>query len=242
MDSELCEKWEKSPKNTNPLTGRRIKSDGKTAMSLDRKCKKYFNTGDIEFGDYIFVKKSAHGDGSCFFHSITRLYLDSKSRRKGLKLRTDIAESLTLKKYTELGNGLLAKMTMFAEHPIEVTPYEFDNNNILQIIRTRRNYPQLKKDLYRQFEKYKAKFLNTHVYADEYMVDYTARYLRINIIVVGDNGTVTSGRKLVKRYPSVFVYNYFDRHYEPLVGVDGDTMFGWRDTKEILVDANYVQF
>lgn len=242
MNSDLCEQWNRSLKIINPITGRRIRKDGKTANIIDRKCKKFSHAGDVVFGDYIFVKKKAYGDGSCFFHSIARLYLDRRSRSAGLELRTEIAKSLTLSKYIELGGGLLAKMKMFSQYPMDVTPYEFDNNNILQIIRTKRNYPQLKKELYNQFEKYKSKFLNTRIYADEYMVDYTARYLRINIVVVGDNGTVTSGRKLVKRYPTVFVYNYVENHYEPLVDVDGNTMFGWTDAKEILVDANYLQF
>jgi hypothetical protein len=243
MDGKLCEKWDTSHKDRSPITNRKIKHDGPTYKQLEKKCRKYKGVGvhDIVLGDQVLVKKSAIGDGNCFYHSLARLYLDDYrgTRHEGTSLRRLVAESLTLKKYVEIGNGLLAKLDLVEASGINTTQHEFDSMNALQISRNRRD-PNLYRILKDNFSKFHRAFMTTHVYANEYMLEYTARYLRINIIVVGNNGTITSPRRLVKRYTSVFVYNYFENHYEPLVGIDGETMFSWRDVKNMVGDVSFL--
>lgn len=243
MDRKLCEKWSTSQKDRSPFTNRKIKRDGPTYKQLEKQCRKYKGVGkdDIVLGDQVLVKKNAIGDGNCFFHSLARLYLDDyqERRQEGIALRRLVAESLTLKKYVEIGNGIVAKLDLVEASGINTTQHEFDTMNALQIARNRRD-PTLYRILKDNFSKFQRAFMTTHVYADEYMLEYTARYLKINIIVVGDNGTITSPRKLVKRYKSVFVYNYFENHYEPLVGIDGETMFSWCDVKNMVGDVSFL--
>lgn len=236
MDRKLCDKWKSSSKDRSPITNRKIKLGGRTYNSIEKQCRNFM------LGNQILIKQHAIGDGSCFFHSLARLYLDDYEgkRAEGIALRRLIAESLTIKKYIEIGAGLLSKLEMIDRSGIITSEKEFNSLNALQIARNRHD-PKLYEILKYNFEKFKRDFLATSVYANEYMLEYTARYLRINIIVVGSNGTITSPRKLVKRYPTIFMYNYFQTHYEPLIGIHGEKMFNWRRTQNMIGDVAFLR-
>ena len=113
--------------------------------------------------------------------------------------------------------------------------------NILKIIQ---EFPDKEKVLREISEKlyrrYKNEFRSTRVYADEFMLAYTSKFLKLNIVVVGSNGTVTSGTGMVKSYPTIFLYNYMYNHYEPLIGMNGQKLFDWNQTRDILRDNTYL--
>jgi hypothetical protein len=196
----------------------------------------------IIIGGYKFVKGSAIGDGACMFHSIIQLLKHKKpTRKEGIEFRRLIADSFTYEEYIHIGDGIKAITDLIGMTGIDLTESQFGSMNILKIIQ---EFPGKEKVLREISEKlyrrYKNEFRSTHVNADEFMLAYTSKFLKLNIVVVGSNGTVTSGTNMVKSYPTIFLYNYMYSHYDPLIGMNGQTLFDWNQTRDILIDNTYL--
>ena len=176
------------------------------------------------------------------FHSIIQLLKDKKpTRNEGIEFRRIIADSFTYEEYIRIGNGIKAITDLIDITGIDLTERQFRSMNILKIIQ---EFPDKEKVLREISEKlyrrYKNEFRSTRVYADEFMLAYTSKFLKLNIVVVGSNGTVTSGTGMVKSYPTIFLYNYMYNHYEPLIGMNGQKLFDWNQTRDILRDNTYL--
>jgi hypothetical protein len=176
------------------------------------------------------------------FHSIIQLLKHKKpTRKEGIEFRRLIADSFTYEEYIHIGDGIKAITDLIGMTGIDLTESQFGSMNILKIIQ---EFPGKEKVLREISEKlyrrYKNEFRSTHVNADEFMLAYTSKFLKLNIVVVGSNGTVTSGTNMVKSYPTIFLYNYMYSHYDPLIGMNGQTLFDWNQTRDILIDNTYL--
>ena len=246
FSKKLCKLWLRSNKLRNPLTNRPLKATSKLIIKIENECQTLISahkSGRRKIGGYKFVIEPIYGDGSCFFHSVTRLVDPNykKTRKEGLILRNKIAKALTFEDYLELSNGLFAKISLVSQYNLQIDPIVFDTFPVLDIIKDMKNYKQLLKSLDKNYEKFLQKFTTSSTYADEYMLDFTAKTLGINIAVLGsESGILTSARKFSKSLPTIFLYNTDDVHYEPLVGRDGTTIFPWEKTKKIIKDQTYL--
>ena len=147
-------------------------------------------------------------------------------------MRKRISDSFTYNEYRRLGDGLKAVLDLTSVVDINIP--ELLDYDVVNIIKMEPNESELLRISNTLFKRYKEHISRRRVYADEFMVAYTSKFLKINIVVVADNGVVTSGTQLIDAYPTIFVYNISQVHYEPLFGINGQKIFSWDEVKQIL--------
>jgi hypothetical protein len=83
------------------------------------------------------------------------------------------------------------------------------------------------------------KFQDYNVFADEGMVEYTARKLRLNILIYNTAipNRFVSARDIVKNRSSIFLYNWNLTHFDPLKGDNGERVWKWKDIGSDIEDV-----
>jgi len=238
LSIKACREWKDNHKR-NPLTNRLIKVDGRTYNKLKKDCDE-LRDRSLEMIGRDFIIEEAYGDGNCFFHSVLKLAyphhlpinidLPDDSPKSGHMLREILADSFKLKDYVKMLGGAYAAAELNIEYPYQGGDEHLD---VYQL--AKKQEPELRRKMKRKikknFQQFKAKFANYNVFADEGMIEYTARKFRLNIIIYNTEipDQFVSARKIVKNRSSIFIYNWNLWHFDCLVGDNGKRVWKWRD-------------
>jgi len=238
LNRKVCEEWAENHKR-NPLTNRVIKVDGRTYRKLKRECES-LRERTLEMIGRDFILEKSFGDGNCFFHSVLMLIfpehlppgfnVPDASPKSGHRLREFLEESCTMKDYVEMLGGMYAQERLKIEYPY--TPGD-EMLNVLQLANKQKTKlrRKMKAKIKEDYEHFKQEFANYNAYADEGMVEFTARKLRINIVIYNTKipDRFVSARTIIKNRSSIFLYNWDEEHYDPLRGDNGERVWKWRD-------------
>lgn len=238
LNRKACREWHDNH-GRNPLTNRIIKVEGKTYNRLKKDCGN-LRERSLEMLGRDFIIEKSYGDGNCFFHSVLKLIypehlppglnLPDDSPESGHKLRRFIERMFTLKDYVEMLGGAYAQERLNINYPYQA------GDELLNVIQlANKQTPELKErmkeKIQKNYERFKKKFANWSEKADEGMIEFTARKLRLNILIYNTAipGRFVSARNIIKNRSSIFVYNWNQDHFDPLRGDDGERVWRWRD-------------
>jgi hypothetical protein len=238
LNRKVCKEWEENHKR-NPLTNRVLKVDGRTYRKLKRTCDN-LKERTLEMIGRDFILEKSEGDGNCFFHSVLMLVfpehlppgfdVPDASAESGHLLREFLEKTCTMKDYVEMLGGVYAQERLDIEYPY--TPGD-DLLNVVQL--ANKQAPELKRKMKakikKDYERFKRAFADYEKYADEGMVEFTARKLRINIVIYNTEipDRFVSAREIFKNRSSIFLYNWDEHHFDPLRGDNGERVWKWRD-------------
>ena len=238
LNRKACKEWQDNHKR-NPLTNRVLKVDGRTYRKLKRDCEN-LQERTLEMIGRDFILEKSFGDGNCFFHSVLMLIhpehlppgfnVSDASPESGHRLREFLEESFTMKDYVEMLGGAYAQERLGITYPY--TPGD-ELLNVVQLANKQepKIRRKMKAKIKKNYEQFKQEFAEYDTYADEGMVEFTARKLRINIIIYNTEipDRFVSARTIIKNRSSIFLYNWGEDHFDPLRGDDGERVWKWRD-------------
>jgi hypothetical protein len=193
-------------------------------------------TAPLDIDEDLFSVDTAP-DGSCFFHAIAMAvipryrFADAEDKRKlVVRMRRMIADKLTLVRWGEVGDGVLARLlTMEKLRGLEIpelgeavekritmcerVPFE----ECIEMIKT--DVPTRVKEIdgvmREAYNAYKQNLASPDVFADEIFLDVTAEFVGHNIFVLNANtGEITRRTALDTDDVVLLYYLPDDEHYE----------------------------
>jgi len=205
----------------------------KTRKMYQRKCKSKV----IDFENLTLVTTESVDDGNCFFDSVYRLLNKRYSYRNMLKMRKEISKKFTIKEFLELYDGLFALEVIsdYLPHPERVTNTSTLKSQIRGL--SKDDKEEILITLEDKLEELQSSLKEDGEWAEEWMISFVSKALKINIVVYNDDANqFQMVRKINKRYPFILLYNYSERHFEPLIDTHSNKTFKYRDIKEGLIN------
>jgi hypothetical protein len=187
-----------------------------------------------------FARKKAIGDGNCFFHALGEMIIADWSPEKSLKMREFISSKFSFDEYLQLENCNLALMNLFEGRPQfnDIVLTSLDKSSLDALAVSPEVREEIKTCLEVDWKRYSQKLATPGVWAEEWMVGFSATVLGINILIYTSDSIWMSSRSLQEGKPVAFIFNWTNFHYDPLMMIDDAEVFHntvhWERAEEIL--------
>ena len=180
-------------------------------------------TEPVLFSDLLLHSVKAADDGNCFFDSIKTL-LDISEDLK--TFRRQLGSRFTLDDYYKINNGMEA--LSHVEYLLPTAEFIMSGEEVKAAIGMLdpEEKHEAQKIIDKQYREARKKLEKFKEWATDWMVGFVGRALNVNIVVYENRARrYQMFTELVHYRPYVFVYNFSQRHFEPMVANDGQKVF-----------------
>jgi len=172
--------------------------------------RKKCGTEPVLFDVIVLHSLSSTSDGNCFFDSL-RTLLDNPESMK--EFRGKLSNLFTLEDYCNINNGMqaLSHLEGLIVNPDRIVSGE-------QLWNIVRGNKEMQNKLQADYLKHKSDIAKLKVWAEDWTVGFVSRAMQINILVYENRARQWQIFTPIMHYkPYIFLYNFSQRHFEPLV-------------------------